>query len=166
MYIFFLNGFALANFNLNIGQPYFLAPIVLHAMLAFIMRQTAAHAVLAVAANAMLLGTTFTPTAVLSLPVIYSVSLGLGLARSGFSKLRVIAVHLAIPFVSLLLLAFLYVPVFDAYGTYLHTIADYNARKTPGISLVNLISLFSPKHFWQSYAAMQPPATAPDGPVQ
>src|SRR5580704_14875250 len=38
--VFFLNGFALANLNLAIGQPYFLAPMVLYAMLVFIDRPT------------------------------------------------------------------------------------------------------------------------------
>jgi hypothetical protein len=162
--VFFLNGFALANLNLAIGQPYLLAPVVLYAMLRFMNRQTPGNAVFAVAANAALLSTTFTPTAVLTFLVVYGTTLSLGLVQFRDRRLRLAAIHLAVPSIALLLLAFLYFPVFDAYGTYLHTIQDYQARVTPGISLVNLLSLFTPKHFWESYFAMRLPSTAPAGP--
>jgi hypothetical protein len=161
--LFFLNGFALANFDLAIGQPYFLAPIVLHAMLAFTNRQTSGNAFLAIAANLLLLSTTFTPTAVLALLVVYGITLSFGLTQLPHQKLRFVAISLAIPSVSLLLLGFMYLPILDAYSTYLQTISDYNARRTPGISLINLLSLFTPKHFWESYFAMRLPATAPAG---
>jgi len=162
--VFFLNGFALANLNLAIGQPYFLAPIVLHAMLVLTDRQTPRNAVLAIVASVALLAATFTPTAVLALLVVYSITLSFGLTQFPQRKLRLVAIHLAVPSVSLLLLGFMYLPIFDAYGTYLLTISDYNARRTPGISLINLLSLFTPKHFWESYIAMRLPATAPAGP--
>lgn len=162
--VFFLNGFALANFDLAIGQPYFLAPIVLHAMLAFTNRQTPGNALVAIAANLVLLSTTFAPTAVLALLVVYGITLSFGLVQSTHQKLRFVAISLAIPAVSLLLLGFMYLPILDAYSTYLHTISDYNQRLTPGISLINLLSLFTPKHFWESYMAMRLPATAPAGP--
>jgi len=162
--VFFLNGFALANFDLAIGQPYFLAPIVLHAMLAFTNRQTPGNALLAIAANLVLLSTTFTPTAVLALLVVYGITLSFGLVQFPHHKLRFVAISLAIPSVSLLLLGFMYLPILDAYSTYLRTISDYNARRTPGISLINLLSLFTPKHFWESYPAIRLPVTAPAGP--
>lgn len=162
--VFFLNGFALGNLNLAIGQPYFLAPLVLHSMLIFADRQTPRNALLAIAANTVFLSTTFTPTSVLAFLVVYSITLSLGLTQSSHPKLRLLAIHLAIPSVSLLLLAFMYLPIFDAFSTYLPTVAQYNARLTPGLSMVNLLSLFTPKHFWESYAAMRLPATAPAGP--
>jgi hypothetical protein len=164
--VFFLNGFALANLNLAIGQPYFLAPMVLYAMLVFIDRPTPRNAALAIAANVVLLSTTFTPTAVLALLVVYGITLTRGLAVAPHRKVRIIAIHLAIPSVSLLLLGFMYLPIFDAFGTYLLTIRDYNARRTPGVSLINILSLFTPKHFWESYVAMRLPATAPAGPFE
>lgn len=162
--VFLLNGFAIGNLNLVIGQPYFLAPIVLHAMLLFTDRQTPRNAALAIAATVSILSTTFTTTVVLSLLVVYSITLSLGLAQYSHRKLRLVAIHLAIPSVSLLLLSFMYLPIFDAFGTYLPTLTQYNARLTPGLSLINLLSLFTPKHFWESYAAMRLPATAPAGP--
>ena len=162
--VFFLNGFALANLNLAIGQPYFLAPVVLYAMVVFTTHQTPLNAVFAIAANIALLSTTFTPTAVLALLVVYSISLSSGIVQSPSRKLRLLTVHLAIPSVSLLLLGFMYFPIFDAYSTYLLTIREYNARRTPGISLINLLSLFTPKHFWESYFAMRLPSNAPAGP--
>ena len=162
---FFFNGFALANLNLAIGQPYFLAPIVLHAMLVLIHRQTPVNAFFAIAANAALLSTTFTPTAVLALLVVYSVTLSLGLAKFSQGRLRLAAIHIAVPLISLLLLGFLYFPVLDALSTYLGSIATYyRARTTPGNSLINLLSLFTPKHWWESYVAMRLPVSAPAGP--
>jgi hypothetical protein len=162
--VFFLNGFALCNLNLAIGQPYFLAPLLLHAMLIFSRHQTPRNAVLAIAANAALLSTTFTPTAVMAFLTVYAITLSLSLGRSPDRKVRLGVILAAVPAVSLLLLGFLYLPIFDAFGTYLRTIQTYNARRTPGISLINLLSLFTPKHFWESYGMMRLPLTAPAGP--
>ncbi len=162
--VFFLNGFALANLNLAIGQPYFIAPILLYAMLRFANQQTPLNASLAIAAHLALFSTTFTPTAVLALIVVYCVTFSAGLVQFGLRARKLAVLHLAIPAISLLLLGFMYLPIIDAFGTYLLTIQDYSARRTPGISLINLLSLFTPKHFWESYVAMKLPATAPLGP--
>jgi hypothetical protein len=162
--VFLLNGFAIGNLNLVIGQPYFLAPIVLHTMLVFTDRQTPRNAVFVIAATVAIFSTTFTTITVLALLVVYSVTLSLGLVKFPHRKLRLVAIHLAIPSVSLLLLSFMYLPILDAFATYLPTITQYKARLTPGLSLINLLSLFTPKHFWESYAAMRLPATAPAGP--
>jgi hypothetical protein len=162
--VFFLNGFALVNLNLAIGQPYFIAPILLHAMLRFADRQTPLNAMLAIAAHVALFSTTFTPTAILALIVVYCITLSAGYAQFGLRAQKLAVLHLAFPAVSLLLLGFMYLPIIDAFGTYLRTFQDYSARRTPGISLINLLSLFTPKHFWESYLAMKLPATAPQGP--
>jgi Bacterial membrane protein YfhO len=162
--VFLLNGFAIGNLNLVIGQPYYLAPIVLHAMLLFTDRQTPRNAALAIAATVVIFSTTFTTTVALSLFVVYSITLCRGIAKFPQRKLKLIAIHLAIPSVSLLLLSFMYLPIFDAFNAYLPTLKQYNARLTPGLSLINVLSLFTPKHFWESYAAFRLPTTAPAGP--
>ena len=160
--MFFLNGFALANLGTAIGQPYFLAPMVMYSMLLFTERLTPGTAAAAILAQVALLSTTFMPTAVLALVVVYSITTGLAIARKQ-PWVRILATHAAIPIAAVLLLALLYLPVLDAFGTYLSTVSQYNARQTPGMSAVNVLSLFTPKHFWESYAGMRLPPTAPQG---
>jgi len=164
--VFFLNGFALGNLYLPIGQPYFLAPILLIAMLAFTDLQTPRNAVFAIGAHLLLLSTTLIPTAVLSTLVVYSVTFSLRWFQSPNRRWRILAIHAGVPMITLLLLGFMYFPIFDAFSTYLNTVKQYNQRLTPGISLINLLSLFTPKHFWESYRAMRLPGTAPPSPYE
>lgn len=164
--VFFLNGFALGNLYLPIGQPYFLAPILLISMLAFTGRQTPQNAVFAIGAHLLLVSTTLIPTAVLSALVVYSITLSLRWFQSPNRRWRILAIHAGVPSVTLLLLGFMYFPIFDAFATYLNTVKQYNQRLTPGISLINLLSLFTPKHFWESYRAMRLPVTAPPSPYE
>jgi hypothetical protein len=159
--IFFLNGFALANLYLAIGQPYLLAPVVLYAMLCFLRSQTPLHAAGAVCANAALLSTAFTPTAVLTLIVVYGTTLGLESTRPRREWRTAAINHLAIFVSAICLVAFLYVPVADALSTYMSDVLRlYRSRPSPGISLVNLFSLLTPKHFWEALSNPVFPATA------
>ena len=152
---FSLNGFVLTNLNLVIGQPYFLAFMVLYAMLRLLRQTTPLNAFFAVAANAALFSTTFIPTLVLTFIVIYSLTLGFELAKPRREWVRSAVIHIATPSAALLLLAFLYLPVLDAFSSYMSNVTDlYRSRPSPGASLVNLLSLFTPKHFWEPYAQL------------
>jgi len=155
--VYSLNGFALTNLNLAVGQPYLVAPIVLYAMLRLLRRQSPLNALFAVAANVALFSTTFTPTLTMTVLVVYSLTLAFELAKPRREWVRSLVIHIATPSVAVLLLAFLYVPVVDAFTSYMRDIAGfYRSRPSPGISLLNLLSLFTPKHFWEPYVATPP----------
>jgi len=63
---FLLNGFALGNLNSQIGQPYFLAPLVLLSLLAFAENPAPSRFALAALAEALLFTVTVFPTMVLA----------------------------------------------------------------------------------------------------
>jgi hypothetical protein len=153
--VYFLNGFALANLYTQMGQPYFLAPLLLRSLLLLSRRPTPWHSILALGAHIMFFATTFFPTAVLAGLVVYGASLGIRLSENWRRWRQLLLIHTAIPIAAILCLSFLYLPIFAAYFTYLDVIAQYRARLTPGASLINLLSLFTPKHLWESYRAGQ-----------
>ena len=159
--IYFLNGFALANLYTQMAQPYFLAPLLLRSLLLVSRRPTPWHSVLALGAHIMFIATTFFPTAVLAGFVVYGASLAIGMSENWRCWRQLLLIHTAIPVAAILSLSFLYLPIFAAYFTYLDTFAQYRARSTPGTSLINLLSLFTPKHLWESYRAMRRPAVPP-----
>lgn len=159
--LFFLNGFALGNLYTQIGQPYFLAPVLLLALLIVTERPTPGSFALVLGAHVLFLATTFFPTLVLVAIVVYGFTLSLRISRNPAGWRFVLALHVALPLAALALLSFMYVPVFAAYLSYLDTVSQYAARVTPGISLVNLLSLFTPKHIWESYRATRLPPPAP-----
>jgi hypothetical protein len=161
--VFFLNGFALMNLNTQIGQPYFLAPLLLRSLLLFTRRTEARYAALALAAHILFIATTFFPCAVLCGIVVYCVSAGARLSESVQSWRKLLVIHIALPVSAALCLAVIYVPSIAAQFSYLDMRNAYAARLTPGLSLVNLLSLFTPKHFWESYRAMRAVSAPPAG---
>ncbi len=158
--VFFLNGFATTNFFNQIAQPYFLAPLLLRSLFLFTRKATARNAALALLVHIGFIATTFFPTAVLSGLVVYSLSMGVRFSDNRKDWRRLLVIHGALPAVAALCLSFLYLPILAAQFTYLDTVGQYQSRLTPGYSLVNLLSLFTPKHFWESYRAMHRPAGA------
>jgi hypothetical protein len=155
--LFFLNGFALGNLYTQIGQPYFLAPVLLLSILIVTGRPSIGTFAIAVGAHVLFFATTFFPTLALTGIVVYAFTISLRISEAPARWRYILLLHVAPALSSVLLLGFLYVPIFAAYLTYLDTFAVYAARKTPGVSLVNLISLFTPKHIWESYSAMRYP---------
>ncbi len=155
--LFFLNGFALSNLYTQMGQPYFLAPVLLLSLLILTGRPGLATFATAVGAHVLFFATTFFPTLVLTAIVVYAFTLSLRISERPAHWRSILLLHVAPALSAVLLLGFLYVPIFAAYLTYLDTFAVYAARKTPGVSLLNLISLFTPKHIWESYSATRYP---------
>jgi len=161
--VFLLNGFALMNLNTQIGQPYFLAPLLLRTLLLFTRRTEPRYAALALGAHIFFIATTFFPCAVLCGIVVYSISGGVRLSESVENWRKLLLIHIALPLSATLCMAFIYVPSISAQFSYLDMTSVYAARLTPGISLVNLLSLFTPKHFWESYRAMRAVSAPPAG---
>lgn len=161
VFVYFLNGFTLSNLFTAISQPYFLAPLLLLALLSYTRAATLSNTFGVVGAHVLFLATTFTPTAVLCGMFVYAITFALRISENPRQLARLILRVAPIPFVAIAALSFLYIPTFDALSTYLATFAQYNSRRTPGVSLINLLSLFTPKHFWESYAGMQIPRAGP-----
>ena len=155
--LYFLNGFALSNLSTPIGQPYFLAPLLLLATLAVSASLTPGNAVVALGVYVMFFATTFFPTAVLCLIVVCAVSLSLRSVAHPTRKKQLLFIHAALPLSSLLLLSFLYFPIVDAMRNSLDIVTQYRGRSTPPTPLINLLSFFTPKHFWESGFAFQQP---------
>ena len=153
---YLLSGFALCNLYTQMGQPYFLAPVVLWALLALMNRPTGLRFAVAALAQALMFAVTLFPPMVLSLIAVYSVVLVFALTETGTRQARIHATALlcAIPMLGFLLVAFLYLPIFEAHFNYVDIVTSYGQRLTPGYSLESALSLFTPKHFWQSYRAM------------
>ncbi len=163
--VFLLNGFALANLNNQIGQPYFIAPVVLYALLNLHASPSRAGFVWAVVAHVAALSITFFPTLVLTLILVHVCALAFLFTRDSgatASSRNLVLLQCAAPVLAALILAFLYLPSVEAL-THTRTAGEYNRRLTPGISIRSFFSLFSPKHFWESYRAMQMPPDAPPG---
>jgi len=78
------------------------------------------------------------------------------MGRGRRQTINLVIAQLFVPLLSFSLLAFLYLPIFEANLNYLDTIGLYNGRSTPGYSLESALFFFTPKHFWQSYHAMKP----------
>jgi hypothetical protein len=158
--VFFLNGFATTNFFNQVAQPYFLAPILLRTLLLFTARATTRNAALSLIAHIAFIATTFFPTAVLSAIVVYSLSIGVRISNNPKGWRRLLLIHAALPAIATLCLSFLYLPILSAQFTYLDSVQQYQSRLTAGYSLVNVLSLFTPKHFWELYRAMHRPVGA------
>lgn len=155
--VYLLGGFSLGNLNGAILQPYFLAPLVFLAILSLAERPSASALALAALGQAVLFAATFFPTMVLASVAVHSIALVFSMGRAGSAgeRIRLAAWQLSVPVLAFCLMAFLYLPIFEANLNYVDVVSGYNARSTPGYSLESALSLFTPKHFWQSYRAFR-----------
>lgn len=162
---FFLSGFGLANLSTAIGQPYFWSPVLLLSCLLVMRTPSRLNVLLSLLAHVGFLAITFFPTAVLCAILVYSVVLAVCVINYGRKWYRPMLLVSGIAFLALTLLGFLYGAILGAHFTYLTDLSTYAARKTPGWNLVNLVSLFSPKHFWENQRAFFLPANVLAGKI-
>jgi len=161
--VYFLNGFTLSNLYTAIAQPYFWAPILLLACLAVTLNPNRWSITIAILAHACFFANTFFPVAVLCAIVVYGVTIAANWESAFANWYQKLALIGVIAFFGIGLLGFLYGPLIAAHLGYLHNLNEYNARQTPGYSLINLISLFTPKHIWETERAMHIPSGALPG---
>jgi hypothetical protein len=155
--VFLLNGFALTNLNNAIAQAYFLGPILLVSLAALSERAGVVNIAMCVAAHAIVFSVTFFPTMVLIAIAAHCVALALGLSRvrSKQGRIVLLACQAAIPLAAVCLLAFFYLPIIETFLKYVDTWKTYDSRIVNPIGAINLLSGFTPKHFGESYHAMQ-----------
>jgi len=114
--VWLLTGFGASDINSATGGPYLLFPIMLYALLAFGRRGGAVRFVAALAAWAAFLLTTFVPSQLLLLVVIYAVVLIVDAPRwpacqsAGARTLTIAKRHLVVPAVVILLTAYVWLP--------------------------------------------------------
>ena len=132
--VWLLNGFGASDINSATGGPYLLFPILLYALLAHARRGGALRFAAALAAWCAFVLTTFLPSQLLLLPVVYAVVLVVDArtwpAGEGVgARARTIARrHLVVPVVALLLTAYVWLPDFAVLVHGSSSFAKYGQR--------------------------------------
>jgi hypothetical protein len=160
---YLLGGFHVSMLASQMVQPYLLAPILLYALLRLIDSPSAWRFVLATLATVLLLAETFVPTTLLTLLAIHSLCLAWGLQRHRWRARRVsgaLLSQLAVSIAGFLLLAPLWFPILESqpHGGW----EVYETRRFETVRPVAALSLITPKHFWESYAAFSRTLEAED----
>lgn len=157
--IYLLNGFALPNLNSHMGQPYFFFPFLLYALFRFSEKQNLLRFVWLVLAHMLLLLITFLPTLILVLLTVHLINLVY------FYKKKNVPRHLGLVFLSgvtaFLITGALWWPVIDSFFVS-DIISDFNSRSGQVFrGPDNLLSIFTPKHFWENYSGSIPGVVYP-----
>ena len=155
--IYLLNGFNVGNLGSNVSHAYVLFPLLLYALTSFVRKPSARRFALCVLANVLVLATTFLPVTFLTIAAVYILT-GAYLAavsnRHGVvANVRTLLLLGASAVMALLILAPLYFPIIESLFL-LPSVESYAARVFFPAGYRNLIGLISPKHFWESYMAI------------
>lgn len=155
--VFLLNGYASVNFNSQNGQAYFFAPIVLWSLIRFLETPTYARWSLYLFTTAGLLSITLLPVTFLMLVTIQLIGLCWLLDRGFHAKdfVKRLLVQGVTPFLSILLMAPIWFPIisFLVNGDLLGT---YSNRQVHLQDVDNLLSVFTSKHYWETYLGYKP----------
>lgn len=160
VFFFLLNGFSTANVGSNVTQSYLFVPMCLYTSLCLIEKPTALHISGVILSFAAFFSCTFIPTTFTGLIGMYAVILGyvfLLYQKAQMSTgwlLRVLVIHAASVFASLLLLAFMYFPIVENIHS-TDTVNVYSGRIFQPLSWIVIPSVFSSSHFFESYDAIE-----------
>lgn len=162
---YLLNGYYVANMGSNVSQTWLYFPVLTLALVSFARRPSALKIAGISCGAGLLLATTFLPTTILTMAtallvgaaasVGHSISREQGPGSISRAAGALIAGQLGGIALALLTLAFIYLPIFEALK-YMATGGSYAKRQFFPTNLFNLISLFTPKHAFESYAAATP----------
>lgn len=162
--VYLLNGFALPNLNSHMGQPYFFFPLLLYSMLGFSEKQTCHRFVWLVLAYTPLLLITFLPTVLLVLFTLHVITIAWFLQTKRSTKDLAIYIYLSgiALLTAFLLVAPLWFPIIDSFSVS-NMLTSYQSRSLQlPRDISNLLSVFTPKHFWQNYSGMFPSTLYPN----
>jgi hypothetical protein len=160
VFFFLLNGFATANVGSNVTQSYLFVPMCLYTSLCLIEKPTALRISGVILSFAAFFSCTFIPTTFTGFMGMYAVILGyvfLLYQKAQMSTgwlLRVLVIHAAGVFASLLLLAFMYFPIVENIHS-TDTVNIYSGRIFQPLSWIVIPSVFSSSHFFESYDAIE-----------
>ena len=160
--VYALIGYSMANLNSNTSQVYLYFPMVLYALCAFTTKPSVVRYIAVVISNLFIMSTTFLPTTLLLMISIYTVSSGYAfgvLSSTGQPRrgawLQMIALQGSSVLASFFILAFMYFPIVETM-TATDEMSNYLHRIFNPVTLFGALSFFTPKHFWESYNAMDP----------
>lgn len=154
--VYLLNGFAVPNLNTHIGQPYFFSPLLLFAVLYFSQRQSLGRWIFLVVSHAILLTVNILTTLSLVLIVVHLLGMAFFLFASGSQRpsllefLRYSIKVVTAIVTALMLVAPLWFPIIQSFFV-TDMVADFeNRAPQKARGLENFLSVFTPRHFWES----------------
>ena len=158
--VFLIGGWATAMFTGQMGAPYLLFPIVLYTVVEFLRRTGPARLVVAVAAYAGLLLTTFLPVVLLMVLFVHAVALVIdATARADVDRDRPLVARVPrllgrqaiVPVLAFSATAFMWLPLLDAYRDSGDELSRYSSRALDAREPIELLSLLTPRHLFRSY---------------
>jgi hypothetical protein len=153
---FMMNGFMTSNLSTQMAHPYLLSPILLYALVRLADRPDAARVFVAMMAEALLMLTLFAPVLLVAFTASHAIALAYLAGGRGFNR------SLTRPMIStglaavggFLLVAPVWLPILEFLrGHNLYERYDQVAHVYAPLPLEALLSLFTPKHVWESYNA-------------
>jgi hypothetical protein len=161
------NGFAVANVNAQIAAPYFLAPLLLCALLRYRERRDTPGLAVAVAAHVALILTSVVPVVLLVGVAVHATVLLLGrvvLEDGRGADLREQAkVHVLPAALALGAAGFFIVPLVASLA-WTADLDQYGQRSLEAQPARQLLSVLSSRHFWDAYVPATMPALLRDDP--
>ena len=160
-FFFLLNGFSVSSLSASITQAYYLAPFLLHALLAMYTSFSVYCFVIAVLAYALFFSVTYIPVLLVLLVSIELLAFGymLSLKKRGTTRRSLIAFNV----IGMLLGAALVLPIWLPFWESYRVLEDLSfARQHSSISIANLFSFFTPKHYWEVYNGLPIPKSISD----
>ncbi|MCX6082399.1 MAG: hypothetical protein NTW32_22970 [Chloroflexi bacterium] len=155
---YLLNGYAIANTGSNVSQSYLYIPMCLYLSMAFLEKPSALRISGVVLSFAVLFSCTFIPTTITSLMGIYGVLIGYAFLLNAKPQerirniFRILFAFSTCLILSLMLLAFIYLPIIENIGSS-GTLDVYSERIFYPATWLQIVSLFSPSQFYESYNA-------------
>jgi hypothetical protein len=155
--VFLLNGFAVSDINSQIGAPYVLFPVVLYTLAEHVRARGLGRLLLAVAAHAALILTTFWTVGVLMLVLAHVVVLVLGVSHWHREPQRPVSrrtIDVAgrqaiVPCAALLATAYFWLPTFDALRQGGGDLARYSQdRRLRTKDPLELLTFLTPSHLY------------------
>ena len=171
---YLLNGYYVACIASNVSQTWLYFPILALALASFAKSPRVLPFLGIVAGSSLILATTFLPTTTIILATTLLVGATSALAGAYAQNLKgkpalalsgkLIGAQCLAVALALLILSVVYLPIAEALN-YMATGEYYRARNFFPATLFNLISLFTPKHAFESYNAITARADALRGNV-
>jgi len=160
--VYALNGYNIAQLNSNVSQVYLYFPALLLTLCSYAAHPKVLRFVALIGACLLVFATTFLPVSMLTFVTVYSLAIGFSVSHCIRHEHRIIryvfpvlSVQVGAALVAFLMLAILYFPIIESFPI-LKSLSMYKERVFYPASLNNLIALFTPKHFWESYSAIDP----------
>jgi len=165
-FVFMLNGYFIANLNSNVAQSILFYPMCLYALVSFAHRPSSLKYIGIVLSSSLILLATFMPTTSLLFVCVYFIAGIYTIVRTekvgvGISLLLC---QWSAAVLSFVILAFLYFPIVESFS-FVNPFSMYGARVFYPSAIKGFLSVFTPKHFWESYLAMDETAWSYTGNV-